>query len=381
MRVLFPFIGDSVGGSHVSAVDLILRLAEAKIEPKVLLHRAGPLVDYLRARGVSFDLLRDLPHVRGQSGLKLLRATLACAPTLASTLRRLDATVVHTNDKRIHLTWIPAARLARRRSLVHLRLLGPQLQLEEPVRRLVTAAGNAFACVSQVACDSLPPSLARRTTVLHDPLDWDRPRPDRSVAHVALCCELGLTDRTIILGMFGRLSARKRPSMLIDVAATLRGIASGRPTAALFVGDDEGELQPAMVKAQELGIASDVRHLAFRSDVAALMSGCDVILAPALREAFGRTLLEGCSVGTPVLAAAAAGHQEIFGVAAPELLMPVNNASAFAARALDLVAAPDTARARMAEIRRDLSRQFGISPYLKAIRSLYCGEPVIRADA
>ena len=42
MRVLFPFIGNSVGGSHVSAVDLILRLAEAKIEPKVLLHRAGP---------------------------------------------------------------------------------------------------------------------------------------------------------------------------------------------------------------------------------------------------------------------------------------------------------------------------------------------------
>ena len=111
------------------------------------------------------------------------------------------------------------------------------------------------------------------------------------------------------------------------------------------------------------------------------MSGCDVILAPALNEAFGRTLLEGCSVGTPVLATAAAGHQEIFGVAAPELLMPANNASAFAARALDLVAAPDTARARMAEIRRDLSRQFGISPYLKAIRSLYCGEPVIRADA
>ena len=38
MKILFPFVGDTMGGSHISAIDYIVELKK-KIETKVLLFK------------------------------------------------------------------------------------------------------------------------------------------------------------------------------------------------------------------------------------------------------------------------------------------------------------------------------------------------------
>ena len=58
MRVLFPFVGDSLGGSHKSTLLLIEFLETKNIETIVVLHRTyEPLVKLLEEKGIKFFLL------------------------------------------------------------------------------------------------------------------------------------------------------------------------------------------------------------------------------------------------------------------------------------------------------------------------------------
>ena len=41
-RVCFPFVGDSLGGSHMSTLLLIEGLAQSRYEPVLVVHEEGP---------------------------------------------------------------------------------------------------------------------------------------------------------------------------------------------------------------------------------------------------------------------------------------------------------------------------------------------------
>ena len=47
MEVLFPFRGNTVGGSHISAMELIKGLTKQGINPTVAIHEKGPVVELL----------------------------------------------------------------------------------------------------------------------------------------------------------------------------------------------------------------------------------------------------------------------------------------------------------------------------------------------
>ena len=51
-RVCFPFVGDSLGGSHMSTLLLIEGLARSRYEPVLVVHEEGPLTAHLKARDI-----------------------------------------------------------------------------------------------------------------------------------------------------------------------------------------------------------------------------------------------------------------------------------------------------------------------------------------
>ena len=55
--VLFPFVGDSVGGSHIASVILIKKLKKIKIGYKVILFCSGPLEIYLKKEKIDFSYI------------------------------------------------------------------------------------------------------------------------------------------------------------------------------------------------------------------------------------------------------------------------------------------------------------------------------------
>ena len=106
LRVLFPFIGDSVGGSHISAWQLIQTLPKLEIEPVILLHmRDGDHARWLQNQGadwivVNLPVLR--PGLRFNINLWRLLGGISISRKLLKDLR-ID--LVHGNDGRINYAW------------------------------------------------------------------------------------------------------------------------------------------------------------------------------------------------------------------------------------------------------------------------------------
>ncbi len=49
-KILFPFVGDSVGGSHIATVYLINNLKKINISYKIVLLTNGPLENFLKKK-------------------------------------------------------------------------------------------------------------------------------------------------------------------------------------------------------------------------------------------------------------------------------------------------------------------------------------------
>ena len=124
VRVCYPFVGDSIGGAHMSALLLIEGIDRNRYEPIIVVHEEGPLSEHLGARGFPFDLLPlpvyagSVPRVRS-----IAWAIARNLPRLIRFLIREEIDIVHSNDLRINLTWNPAAKVAGRRAVWHQRAL------------------------------------------------------------------------------------------------------------------------------------------------------------------------------------------------------------------------------------------------------------------
>ena len=61
MKILFPFVGDTMGGSHISAIDYIVELKKNKIGTKVLLFKKNYYLEkYLNLKCIDFETI-NLP--------------------------------------------------------------------------------------------------------------------------------------------------------------------------------------------------------------------------------------------------------------------------------------------------------------------------------
>src|SRR5688572_23311361 len=115
IRVLFPFVGDTFGGSHISALQLIDALDRDRVQPGILLHRDGELAQRLRDSGRDFVLWQEggilAPrYSRDRQDVGPLGYVGRALPAMRRYLRKEAIDIVHTNDGRMHVTWAAPAR-------------------------------------------------------------------------------------------------------------------------------------------------------------------------------------------------------------------------------------------------------------------------------
>ena len=105
-KILFPFVGDTVGGSHIAACIFIKWLKNNdNYSPVILLHQKGLLSEYLEEQGVEYLLYETVSFVKEENILIQIFKIIRNASTLRRILRDLDVSIVHTNDLRMHFTW------------------------------------------------------------------------------------------------------------------------------------------------------------------------------------------------------------------------------------------------------------------------------------
>ncbi len=207
---------------------------------------------------------------------------------------------------------------------------------------------------------------AERISVLYCPVDPQDQQPRRSRASVR--AELGVDERTPVVGTFAHLSLKKGYRELVRAAEI---VLKAKPNAQFWcVG--EGVLRPELAQhAAAAGIADRFRMLGFRRDVPDLMRAIDVMCLPSHREPFGMVYVEASLAERPVIGCRAGGAPEIIEDGESGWLVPPRDVPELA-NAILTALENRTRGAEMGRRGRQLAlERFGWQDFLERLEGLY----------
>lgn len=303
-RVVFPFRGSELGGSHLATFALASALQEKFNFECAVVCSPGTLImndaQRLGLRVMSSEepptgrnnVMTDIAHIGKRRGV--LAREQSAGPC-----------IVHCNDINTLRAWGLPARLSGMAVVYHHHALN---RMWWPPHLIALTSANAVICVS----DSTTAAMrAYRSDAVRElnPFDVD-PAFDRTKARKALLDEFGWPPETRIVGWIGNFWERKRPLFFLHTAVELAR-RDPRIRFAMFGRDGDYSLADIRNRAAALGLLELMATPGFRQPAEANLACLDVLVAPAPREPFGRALVEAMILGTPVVATGGAGHSEI----------------------------------------------------------------------
>jgi glycosyltransferase involved in cell wall biosynthesis len=163
--------------------------------------------------------------------------------------------------------------------------------------------------------------------------------------------ELGLQEDAFVVGGIGRLARQKGWDVLCEVAEAVSRV---RPDI-VFVVIGDGEEKSRLMS---LSSCTNVRFVGYRRSASSLLSAFDVLAVPSRYESFGRAAVEAMLAGVPVVASAVQALPEVLDRHA--VLVPPEDAGAFAAALLALAEDESARRAMAAAARTRAEMLFGV---------------------
>lgn len=309
MKILFPFVGDSFGGSHRSTIELYKNLRRRDIDAIILLHcQDGPLADFLLREGIPFQvvLVRSLAG-EFPSVLRILFDLIRNTYFLGRFILRNDIDIVHGNDLRINLSWSIPTKLCRRKFVWHQRTI-----LSSSIFwRLIPWLCDGFIAISQAVLRSTPKNVPlEMRELIFNPFDTDVCF-DKNSARTFLENKHNIAKNILLIGYVGRLVPYKKIDFLIRSIAHLSKLCDfSFHFLVVGKGNDayENELREI---ANSCGASDRITFAGFSHEPDWIIAGLDVLVASSNVDAFGRSLVEAMLQRTVVLASHASGHDEI----------------------------------------------------------------------
>ena len=136
--------------------------------------------------------------------------------------------------------------------------------------------------------------------------------------------DLDTPEEAPLLLALGRLHRNKAFDVLLEALA-------GLPECYLWLAGEGPEESRLRGQAESLGVAGRVRFLGWREDTAALYKAADLFVCSSRHEPLGNVIIEAWSHGLPVVAARAAGPEELIADGRSGVLTPLEDAGALAA--------------------------------------------------
>jgi glycosyltransferase involved in cell wall biosynthesis len=179
---------------------------------------------------------------------------------------------------------------------------------------------------------------------------------------------LGWDDSHFVVGNVAHLAAHKGQRLLLEAFARLRRLL---PAARLLIVG-EGEERPELeARAAALGIGEAVHFAGFQADVPPWLAACDLFALSSLSgEGSPAAVKEAMAAGVPVVASEVAGIREIVADGESGRIVPLGDAEALAAAALELALDPARRRALAARARAEVER-FSMEAMVQAVEALY----------
>ena len=370
--ICFPFVGDTVGGSHLSTLILIQHLDKLRFRPLTVVHEQGPLTELLERKNIAYKLLPLRAYVgRHRNPWRQVTALAGAFGPIRRFLRRHRVAIVHTQDARMHLTWTVPARAARVAVVWHQRTRFAPSRIASAMVRLA----SRVVCISRFVSASLPRSVMRRAEVIANPVVVFPGPLAAGERCEELCREAGVAPDAVVVAMIGNLREIKRPMLFVEAAGHIQREIDRPMVFAVFGEDREGFIPRMRSHAAREGFGDRLLFLGFRDPIEPWIAACTLVLAPSVGDAFGRSLVEAMLADVPVVAADAAGHREIIRHGENGLLVPPDDARAMATACVMLLNDPDRASAMAGRARNDALSRYGVARHVEMIFKLYGSLP------
>ncbi len=267
---------------------------------------------------------------------------LATARRAASIARATNASLVHSHDMRANAVAASMRLFHRLPWIAHVHgWLGPthrgRWRIYEAIdQRLVRRADHVLVG-SRAAQEEVRATGARQVGIVPNAVAI----PDESRIHAetaALRAEIGAPDRTIVLGMLGRLHPGKGHEFFLQALASL--IRSGLPVRGLIVGEGpDGDRLHAL--SASLGISDHVVFTGFVDNAVRYVAAMDVVAVPSLKDSLPLTALEAMSYARPVVASAAGDLPVAIQDGTSGFIVPIGDTATLTDRLALLVGDPD----------------------------------------
>ena len=304
----------------------------------------SPLYRHLKADGLAVASIR----MRGAWDLLAVRR-------IRRLLSAWRPSIVHAHDPRSHSLALTA--LVGRRNSVPLVVTR---RLPTPLRGGLKYSGRVarFVAISGAVRDALRdggvpaerivlvyPGVARPTVVT--PRDWR--------------AECAWPAGTVVAGVVGPLAKAAGLSTLERITANIPAATAAALRLVILGGQALGRTQLGAVEAYRAGFVHDVHNA---------MAGLDLLLHPGSAEGLGTAVIDGMALGVPSVAFAGGSVAEIVESDRNGLLVPTEDAAAFA-RAVTLLVHDPERRARLAAAGPTRASQFGPEEHVDGMAELY----------
>ena len=361
LRVLFPFIGDTVGGSHISSWQLIWSLPEFDVEPVILLHQGdGYHARWLNDQGARWHVA-DLPVLYAGCRLDInILKNVKGVLEARRILKDLNIDLVHGNDGRINYAWSFWSRLSGVPLVWHQRSRWSWSRMS----RLALPFAKGVISISQFVASGAP-VIKRPHVTIYNPIAVQH--RDRRQCAKNLRKELGLANDVKLIGCFGNPRRSKRPDTVVEMSTILQRQAYFKFKVLWFGNDQDGILDNLLNTAES---TCPIQRIPFRSDVLGAMAGCDTLLASAENDAFGRSLVEAMTVDTPVVASNSGGHKEIIKHGVNGLLFPVGDAE-YCAKLIIQLLDDDDLKKQLVHSGRNMAKRFDPKRHANQVANFY----------
>lgn len=371
MRVVFVNHISRVSGAEMTLRDLIAALPP-EVEATVACPGPAdaPLVAMVQEAGAKWaEIAQWRPHARPpwRAMWDMVRA-IPASRALGRVLRNVGPDLVHCNSLPAML--LTEAARTRAPAVWHARdLRAPARAVRIAARRAAMVIAISRAVEQFVA--EMAPGASGRIRVVYNGLELGRltPRCCRDEVWAKLCLGRG----EALVGYVAQLVPWKRVDVFLRAA---RLIADRCPARFVVCGADLFEEHKGYGFAlrrlvKRLRLEEKVRFVGWREDVTDLVASMDVYLHAADTEPLGRAILEAMALGTPCVAARAAGPAEIIEDGRTGLLFEPGSAEDAARAVVELLEDRQRAQQIARAAREEIEKRFTAERMAREMVELY----------
>ena len=185
----------------------------------------------------------------------------------------------------------------------------------------------------------------------------------------APACQAPRTAAPPVVAFLGKVTPRKRLDVVVEAMARV----SSRGARLAIAGSDMGGMAEALLRADTLGLGARIDRAGILTGRARLdwLAAADLVVYPAIDEAFGLVPLEALLCGTPVVVADDGGCAEVVGTLPGAQAVAAGDAGALAAAIDRVLGAPAAWRSAAAEGAAAAREPYGSEAVVARLDALY----------